>query len=300
MPDDAQHQRDDRQGGGLLAAVRSRRAHRERLAAGSPGAGRSRLAVAAGCPLAVAAGTAPTAGSTAAPRAGAAVGAGWTSGGVLPGAGGGYSLLMGCPSRVRPGWFAIRGHEPIHSGRVRALGRTRSPCRIHERSRPEGPRMSVLDDIVAGVREDLAVRRAALSEADLVAAVRGPPGAPRPDAGLPRPGSLGDRRGQAPVAEQGRPRRHPRPGRPGRGLLRGRRRRDLGADRAASLRRQPRRPARGARGRDDPGAAQGLRGDRLPAARGPGRRCRPGPADRRRPRRRPARRAARAGPRPSG
>jgi indole-3-glycerol phosphate synthase len=38
--------------------------------------------------------------------------------------------------------------------------------------------MSVLDDIVAGVREDLAVRRSALSEADLVAAVQDLP-APR-------------------------------------------------------------------------------------------------------------------------
>src|SRR3954447_354158 len=42
--------------------------------------------------------------------------------------------------------------------------------------------MSVLDDIVAGVREDLAVRRAALSEADLTAAARvlPPPRDPMP------------------------------------------------------------------------------------------------------------------------
>jgi indole-3-glycerol phosphate synthase len=39
--------------------------------------------------------------------------------------------------------------------------------------------MSVLDDIVAGVREDLAVRQAALSEADLVAAVQSLPEPPR-------------------------------------------------------------------------------------------------------------------------
>jgi indole-3-glycerol phosphate synthase len=47
---------------------------------------------------------------------------------------------------------------------------------------PEGPRMSVLDDIVAGVREDLVTRQAALSEADLTAAahVLPPPRDPMP------------------------------------------------------------------------------------------------------------------------
>ncbi|MCW2760277.1 MAG: indole-3-glycerol phosphate synthase TrpC [Marmoricola sp.] len=39
--------------------------------------------------------------------------------------------------------------------------------------------MSVLDDIVAGVREDLAVRQAAISEADLVAVVQSLPEPPR-------------------------------------------------------------------------------------------------------------------------
>ena len=46
--------------------------------------------------------------------------------------------------------------------------------------------MSVLDDIVAGVREDLAERRSTYSEADLLDAVRVAAGAARPDAGLPR------------------------------------------------------------------------------------------------------------------
>ena len=46
--------------------------------------------------------------------------------------------------------------------------------------------MSVLDDIVAGVREDLAVRQAARSEADLAGAVAGAAAPARPDAGVPR------------------------------------------------------------------------------------------------------------------
>ena len=50
--------------------------------------------------------------------------------------------------------------------------------------------MSVLDDIVAGVRDDLARRQAEVPEAELRApAARRTPGA-RPDAGVPRaPGS---------------------------------------------------------------------------------------------------------------
>ena len=58
--------------------------------------------------------------------------------------------------------------------------------------------------------------------------------------------------------EQGRPRRHPRPGRPGRGVRRRRCRRDQRAHRAAPLRRQPRRPARRPRRGPTPAAAQGL------------------------------------------
>ena len=61
-----------------------------------------------------------------------------------------------------------------------------------------------------------------------------------------------------------------------------RRRRDQRAHRAAALRRQPGRPAGGAGGRRHPAAAQGLHRQRLPAGRGPGRRRRPGAADRRR------------------
>ena len=48
--------------------------------------------------------------------------------------------------------------------------------------------MSVLDDIVAGVREDLAVRRSALSEADLEAAVQSVPAALDPMAAFRSPG----------------------------------------------------------------------------------------------------------------
>ncbi len=48
--------------------------------------------------------------------------------------------------------------------------------------------MSVLDDIVAGVREDLAVRRSALSEADLEAAVQSLPAPLDPMPAFRRPG----------------------------------------------------------------------------------------------------------------
>ena len=65
--------------------------------------------------------------------------------------------------------------------------------------------------------------------------------------------------------------------------LRGRRRaRHQRADRAAPVRRQPGRPGRRPGGRPGAGAAQGLRGQLLPAVGGPGLRRRPGAADRRR------------------
>ena len=80
------------------------------------------------------------------------------------------------------------------------------------------PPMSVLDDIVAGVRIDLDRRRSATP--------RWPTCAPRSPTSTRRatrcPHFRGrrvqrDRRGQAAQPEQGRPRRHPRPGRAGRG-----------------------------------------------------------------------------------
>ena len=92
--------------------------------------------------------------------------------------------------------------------------------------------------------------------------------------------------------------RHPRPGGAGRGVRPGWCRRDQRADRGAPLRRQPGRPARGARRRRHPAAAQGLHRRALPGARGPRRGRRPGAADRGRAR--PTtrlRRAARPGPR---
>ena len=80
----------------------------------------------------------------------------------------------------------------------------------------DGGPMSVLDDIVAGVRIDLARREAGAAVADLRAALADAP--PPRD---PMPHFRGrrlqrDRRGQAPQPQQGRPRRHPRPGRAGR------------------------------------------------------------------------------------
>ena len=91
-----------------------------------------------------------------------------------------------------------------------------------------------------------------------------------------------------------------RPGRAGRGL-RGRwRGHDQRAHRGAPLRRQPRRPARGARAGRHPGAAQGLHRHLLPAVGGPGRRRRPGAADRRRARPAPSSRRCSTGPCRSG
>ena len=74
--------------------------------------------------------------------------------------------------------------------------------------------MSVLDDIVAGVREDLAAREAAVPAAELRALLTD---VRRPATRCPTSGDRveRDRRGEAAQPQQGRPRRHPRPGRAG-------------------------------------------------------------------------------------
>ena len=100
--------------------------------------------------------------------------------------------------------------------------------------------------------------------------------------GADRRGHLADRRDEAgePVARPDPPRRERRRGRarlPGGGRA-GR----VGAHRAEPLRRQPRRPRRGPRRVRPAAAAQGLRGRRLPAARGAGGGRRRRAADRRR------------------
>ena len=63
--------------------------------------------------------------------------------------------------------------------------------------------MSVLDDIVAGVRDDLTARQAVLVEAQLIARVARTGSAARPDAGIPGPRARGDRRGQAALPSKG-------------------------------------------------------------------------------------------------
>ena len=157
---------------------------------------------------------------------------------------------------------------------------------------------SVLDEIVAGVREDLARREAALPLPELRARLADAPAAARPDAALPRG------RGSSVIAEVKRrsPSKGdladiPDPAALATAYARGRCRRDLGAHRGASLRRQPRRPAQPCAPRSTtPDPAQGLHRRELPARRGPRRRRRPRAADRRRARRRhpppPARRGA--------
>ena len=157
--------------------------------------------------------------------------------------------------------------------------------------------MSVLDDIVAGVRDDLARRQTAVPERDLRAALADAPAPRDPMPAFREPaisviaevkrrspskGDLADIPDPAALAVQ---------------LRRGRRGGDQRAHRGASIRRQPRRPACGARGGRHAPAAQGLHRRRLPAGRGPGGRCRPGAADRRGPRRRRPAPPARPGPR---
>ena len=165
------------------------------------------------------------------------------------------------------------------------------------RSTDGGPSVTtVLESIVAGVREDLAQRERRTSFADVEAAVLAARPALDAEAVLRGAGPVAHRRGQAREPEQGRPLRHPRPRRPRRGLRGRRRERRVGAHRAAPLRRQPRRPRRRARRGRRARAAQGLHGQRLPAVGGPRPRRRPRAAHRRRPDRRRARRDARPGP----
>ena len=98
-----------------------------------------------------------------------------------------------------------------------------------QRDRDEAPSIgeaarvtSVLDEIVAGVREDLAARERRTSLGEVEHAV--PRRAPRPGrrGGAAAPGPLPRRRGQAGQPEQGPAVRHPGPRRAG-GRLRGRR-----------------------------------------------------------------------------
>ena len=158
--------------------------------------------------------------------------------------------------------------------------------------------MSVLDEIIEGVRVDLAAREQATPLAELERpsptprrrSTRCPRCARRASASSPR--SSGK-------PEQGRPGRHPRPRRARRRLRGRRRRRHQRADRAAPLRRLPRRPPRRPQAGHHPGAAQGLHRHALPAVGGARRRRRPRAAHRRRARPADAGGAARRGPRAS-
>ncbi len=160
--------------------------------------------------------------------------------------------------------------------------------------------MSVLDDIVAGVRIDLARREESTSVADLRAALAdvAPPRDPMPHLRAAGSSVIAEVKRKSP--SKGDARRHRRPGRPRLRLRARRRRRDQRAHRGAPLRRQPRRPARRPCSGRRAGPAQGLHRQQLPAARGPRGGGRPGPADRGRARRRRAapapRRGARARP----
>ncbi len=206
-------------------------------------------------------------------------------------------------ARARPrrcGWAAT----PSPDGPPRAAPGSPSACRSGERRRgcprpgyPEGrhrtggavasggagPRVSVLDDILDGVRADLAERQALLPLDDLKAAAA----ARRP--AIDGVAALRGDDGVRVIAEvkrsspsKGELARDRRPGR-ARRRLRGRRRRlHQRAHRAAPVRRLAGRPRRGARRRRRPGAAQGLRRLQLPAVGGPRPRRRPGAAHRRR------------------
>src|SRR4051812_14217776 len=82
---------------------------------------------------------------------------------------------MGCPSQRPAGQFDVRWPELTECGACESLDVAR-PGRVVSLIEPFGrPRMSVLDDIVAGVREDLAERQSRFSEGDLLEAVRALP-----------------------------------------------------------------------------------------------------------------------------
>ena len=108
--------------------------------------------------------------------------------------------------------------------------------------------MSVLDEIVAGVRVDLAERESAASLADLRAALADvdPARDPMPHFRAPGSSVIAEVKRAVPARA---PRGHPRPGRPPGGTPRAGCR-DQRPHRAAPVRRQPRRPAgRARRGR---------------------------------------------------
>ena len=194
-----------------------------------------------------------------------------------------------CGGTCRP--YRLPGSSPPeHPDAVRrtsarhvALGRARRDpqrARRHRRRRPRGPRARRRPSRTPSWNAGPQRRR--------------PRSTPRPPPVAAR--RRGDRRGQALQPEQGRARRHRRPGRAGRGLRAGRRhaisvlteqRRFGGSlDDLAAVRAPGRRP----------GAAQGLHRHPLPGLGGPGPRRRPRPAHRRGARADAPRRARRARP----
>ena len=118
---------------------------------------------------------------------------------------------------------------------------------------------SVLDEIVAGVREDLIAREAAVPMAQVKAAAAAAASPADALAALRAPGVAVHRRGQAPQPVEGRAGRDRRPRALAREYEAGGARIDQRADRGAALRRLARRPGRGARRGAGAGAAQGLR-----------------------------------------
>ena len=155
--------------------------------------------------------------------------------------------------------------------------------------------MTVLDDIVAGVRQDLAVREQATPLAEVKERARPPRVRDRVRGPAARRGrGPRDRRGEALEPEQGRARHHQGPRRAGGRVREGRRRRHLGAHRGAPVPRLARRPRRGPRPGGHPRAAQGLRRHAVPGVGGPRARRRPRAAHRRRARADRARVAGRA------
>ena len=149
--------------------------------------------------------------------------------------------------------------------------------RTGERGRPG---VSVLEQILEGVRADLAARQAAVPFDDVKDRGRGRPPALDALAALQGPGIGVIAEVKRASPSQGRTGRHPRPGVARRRLRRRRRPGHQRAHRAALLRRLAGRPRRRPRHGRRPGAAQGLRGRHLPGARGPGPRRRPRPAHR--------------------